>query len=461
MKKLVLSLIVLFGVLFQANVNAQTPEEIAKMPKYGEDSVNCVMKLSLYKEFMRQWKSCKYKCESVYDALPHWRWVFENCPKGSENTYLDGAKIYKYLIKKESDKVKKEKLIDTLMMIYDQRYTYFPTTKRGRSQEGKILGYKGIDLYTYRPQAYNEVYEILKNSIDLQKTAATSASMVYYFRVSMTRYDKKEMDVMDVFDTYDYLVELIEKNVEKYANKGNTKKEEEWRNVLGNLENTVEPIATCDLLEPSFEKKYEQNPDDLDLLKKITKKLDKKGCDDSEIYFTTVKKLYELEPTAEAAVLIGKMNVKKENYTDAAKYLEEALPLLEADEDKEQAYFLLANIYNIKANYVKARSMARKAIEINPNNGEAYMLIGDMYGATAKDCVYKGKIKGGYWAAVDKFIKAKQVDPSVAEKANSRIATYSQHFPAVADIFFVDLNEGDSFTVECWIKETTKVRAAK
>jgi len=67
----------------------------------------------------------------------------------------------------------------------------------------------------------------------------------------------------------------------------------------------------------------------------------------------------------------------------------------------------------------------------------------------------------GETKAVDKFIKAKQVDPTVAEKANSRIATYSQYFPAVSDIFFVDLNEGDSFKVECWINETTKVRALK
>ncbi|MBI9035161.1 MAG: hypothetical protein JEZ03_11880 [Bacteroidales bacterium] len=461
MKKLVLSLIVLFGVLFQGNVMAQTPEEIAKMPKYGEDSVNCVMKLSLYKEFMRQWKSCKYKCESVNDALPHWRWVFENCPKGSENTYLDGVKIYKYLITKEADKVKKERLIDTLMMIYDQRITYFPTSKSGRSQEGKILGYKGIDLYTYRPQAYNDVHQILKKSIGLEKTASSSASIVYYFRVSMTRYDKGEMDVMDVFDTYDYLFAYAEKNVAKYATAGKKKKEEEWINILGNLENTVEPIATCEMLVPNFQKKFDENPSDIDLLKKMIKKLDKKRCDDSELYFTAVKTLYDLEPTAEAAVLIGKMNVKKENFTEAAQYLEEALPLLTADEDKEQAYFWLANIYNIKADYVQARSMARKAIDLNPNNGDAYILIGDMYGATAKDYVFKGKIKGGYWAAVDKFIKAKQVDPTVAEKANSRIATYSQYFPAVSDIFFVDLNEGDSFKVECWINETTKVRALK
>ena len=35
--------------------------------KYGTDSANCVIHLSLYREF--------YKQKNYKDALPHWRWV--------------------------------------------------------------------------------------------------------------------------------------------------------------------------------------------------------------------------------------------------------------------------------------------------------------------------------------------------------------------------------------------------
>ena len=58
--------------------------------------------------------------------------------------------------------------------------------------------------------------------------------------------------------------------------------------------------------------------------------------------------------------------------------------------------------------------------------------------------------------------KAKAVDPSIAKKANELINTYVHYFPAVEDIFFNGFEVGQDFTFdECWINETTKVRAAK
>jgi len=56
---------------------------------------------------------------------------------------------------------------------------------------------------------------------------------------------------------------------------------------------------------------------------------------------------------------------------------------------------------------------------------------------------------------------AKKVDPELTDAAQKRIATWSKYFPSSEIIFFHDLNVGDSYTVGCWINETTKVRAAK
>ncbi|MFW6327855.1 MAG: hypothetical protein ACOC2F_06030, partial [Bacteroidota bacterium] len=63
-----------------------------------------------------------------------------------------------------------------------------------------------------------------------------------------------------------------------------------------------------------------------------------------------------------------------------------------------------------------------------------------------------------YWAAVDKYIKAQNVDPSMAEEANQRISQYSRYFPDKEDAFFYDYTVGKSYTVGCWINETTSVR---
>ena len=88
-------------------------------------------------------------------------------------------------------------------------------------------------------------------------------------------------------------------------------------------------------------------------------------------------------------------------------------------------------------------------------------MIGDLYAASAKDCGdgdFYSKV--AYWAAVDKYFQARNVDPEVAELAQTKINTFTQYFPATEQIFFHDLKEGDSFTVECWINETTTVRSS-
>ena len=66
--------------------------------------------------------------------------------------------------------------------------------------------------------------------------------------------------------------------------------------------------------------------------------------------------------------------------------------------------------------------------------------------------------KAVYWAAADKFQKAKEVDPSMTAKANEMIREYSKAFPTSEDAFFYNVFEGDEYTIECWINETTKAR---
>ena len=63
-----------------------------------------------------------------------------------------------------------------------------------------------------------------------------------------------------------------------------------------------------------------------------------------------------------------------------------------------------------------------------------------------------------YFAAIDKLQKAKSVDPSVTEKANELISTYSRYTPKDEDLFFIGIKKGDAVTIGGWIGETTTVR---
>ena len=40
--------------------------------RYGKDSATCIMNLSLYREFYKQWKNSHYKNNTINDAIGPW-----------------------------------------------------------------------------------------------------------------------------------------------------------------------------------------------------------------------------------------------------------------------------------------------------------------------------------------------------------------------------------------------------
>ena len=445
-----LSILVFTG--YQPVAGQMEATEADKYGKYGPDSITCVMNISLYREFYKQWKSSGYKNQTINDAVPSWRWVFKNCPKGTQNTYIDGVKIVTYLMGQEKDEARKSKYVDTLMMVYDQRIVYF-------NKEGYVLGRKGVDLYKYRTEAYEEVYNTLKRSVELEGNKAAGPTLVYYFRATISMAKNGKADTGVIVDVYDRISGIVDYNIKK--NEDNQKKLANWEIVKGNVELSFEPFATCKDLVPLYRKKFAETPDDIELLKKITGMLDKKKCQEDPLYFETSKKLYELEPSPASAYLLGKMLLREGKYRESIKYFEQ----MEGCEDKEvhsRAYKYMAEAYRALKDFQIARKFALKAAGINPDDGEVYIIIGDMYAESAKECGNDDLTKRvAYWAAVDKYYKAKRVDPELSEMANKRIASYSIYFPTTETIFFYDLKEGDEYTVGCWINEKTKVRAAK
>jgi tetratricopeptide (TPR) repeat protein len=410
------------------------------------------MNISLYREFFKQWKASNYQNETIKDVIPPWRWVFLNCPKGTQNTYIDGTKIVSYLIETTSDVSLKNKYIDTLMMVYDQRIVYF-------GKEGFVLGRKGVDLLTYRPEDTEQIYMDLKRSIELEGDNSAGPVLVYYMRAAISMAKEGKADSSVIFDAYDQSSAIIDHNLKKFMD--NPEEKGNWEIVLNNVEILLEPFATCADLVPIFRKKFNEKPDDLDLLKKITTLLDSKKCQSDPLYFETTKKLYELEPSPESAYLIGKMLLTEEKYAEAIEFLKET-DKLEDNDIKAKSAKYIAEAYRALRNYPAARTFALKSISLNPSDGEPYLMIGDMYAESARDCGDNDLTsRVAYWAAVDKYFRAKQVDPSVAEIADKRISAYSIYFPSKETIFFYTLKEGDPYTVGCCINEETRVRPAR
>ena len=448
------------SVLMMANTaNAQQKKYLSD-PKYGPDSAareECAMRMSLYNEF--------YKQKNYKDAVNDWRKVYQNCPAASKNTFIRGATIYKNLINAEKNAAAKEKLIDTLMMIYDQRIVYF-------KQEGAVLATKGVDLYSYRgKEASGEVYEMLKKSCELEKGETSAGVITVMMQTAVDQFKAEEIDGAEVISAYELAMSTLEAAIENnksIAASGDAKKAPAAQKELENLDvdlKNVEALfsesgaATCDALVAIFNAKYDANKDDVEWLKKVTKLLDKTDCNADPLFAKASEALYALEPSAVAARNLARLFLAKQDLAKAAGYYQNACELQEDNIAKSQYYYEWSQVVFAQKSFQRVRELANLALKANPANGKAYLAIGKAYAADAQNIGQEQvEHNATYWAAVDKFTKAKQVDPSCEAEANDLINTYKKHFPNKEEAFMFGIQEGSSVTVGGWINEKTTAR---
>ncbi len=434
MKQFILNIGILSFLFLSLGLKAQDDS------KYGDNPDQCKRDLSEYIEFVKQ--------KNYIDALPAWRRVYKACPQSSKSIYINGPKIYKAMMKK--DKANKLAYLDTIMQIYDKRIEYF-------GQEGNVIGRKGNDLYRYNKKAYEEAYGYLKKSAELMGGKAQPAILQQYMATSADMYKNKKIDAGQVVSDFskisDALVAIQERLKEKPAKLEKIKKVEEN---VGKLF-IATGAGSCDVLVEHFTSKFNETPKDIELLKTITKYLNKGECTDSKLFFDASVNLYELEPSSVAAYNIAKMAAKKKDFAKASDFYKKAIEMEENDENKAQYYYELAAV-SVKTPSV-SRGYALKAAALKPGWGAPYILIGRLYAGAANSCGEDKFTKAAvYWLAVDMFIKAKSIDPSVTEEANKLIATYKPYFPGKEDAFAYNVTQGAVVKIECWINETTKAR---
>ena len=156
---------------------------------------------------------------------------------------------------------------------------------------------------------------------------------------------------------------------------------------------------------------------------------------------------------------MGNLSLKKNKSSEAISYYQQALDMAEKKEEKANYYYGLSGAYFKSGSYQKARSIAYQSLEIKPDWGKPYILIGDIYAAASASCGDNPFENGMVFsAAIDKFIQAKRIDESLTDFANKKIAIYSQYLPSTEDAFFSGSKEGDMHQIGCWINEGTKVR---
>lgn len=440
-------------------VQAAAPVEEEAEPVITEE---CIMNISLFHEAVKN--------KMYADAYGPWWEVYTTCPNANKSIYTDGAKIVEALYQAASDPAEKERLANLAIQMQDKRIRFFGNDPKYPKEY--IMGEKGLAyLDFFGDTKLVEARECLQKSVAEMGAKSKVMVLVKLVDVSYALYKQDPNGKAEQFIA-DY--ELASNALGEQAG-DNTNKNAE---IAGKQKDYVDNIfaisgaADCSKLDEIYAAVVNDNLSNRDMLTKIAKLYRRVRCTESDVYFAACEAAHKLEPTQESAAGCASMAAKKGDYEQAIAYYDQAIKLAMIEDEMEDVADYQYNVayyyFNNLRRYPEARKYALASIGtlnglgINKGQGRCYIIIGMCYASTrlfGNDP--KGVIlnKTVYWAAVDKFVKAKQVDSSVEAQASEFIHTYSKYFPTKEERFDLP-NEfsGSTYFVGGWIGENTAIR---
>lgn len=445
-------------------VAEETPVQAAPAVEEAEPVITeeCVMNVSLFHESVKN--------KMYADAYEPWWSVYTTCPNANKSIYTDGAKIVEALFQATADPAEKERLANLAVELQDKRIRFFGNDPKYPTNY--ILGEKGLAyLDFFGDTKLAEARECLSKSVAAMGSQSKITVLVKLVDASYALYKKDPNGLAEQFIA-DY--EMASNALGEQAANANNKNAEAAGKQKDYVDNifAISGAADCSKLDALYASVVQANVTNLDMLTKIAKLYKRVRCTESDVYFAACEAAHKLQPTQESAAGCASMSAKKGDIEQAIAYYDQAIKLAMVEDAMEDVADYQYNVayyyYNNLRRYPEARKYALASVAtlqglgINKGQGRCYIIIGMCYAATqlhGNDP--KGRIlnKTVYWAAVDKFIKAKQVDSSVEAQASEFINTYKKYFPTKEERFDLP-NEfsGDTYYVGGWIGETTTIR---
>lgn len=442
-------------------------------PIMAQNSEDCLQNLSIFAEYA--------KVKNYDEAYEPWMNVRKECPSLNVAIFSYGERILKDRIKKASPESLDNEIAD-LIKLYDQWLENFPT-KRNVSVKGDIISSKAQAMLDYKTTDKMEVF----NTFDLAyKTDAKSFSnpkeLYNYFKTLYDLYKDGTHGVTmeQLFNKYEEVSEKFEIESTNLAKKLDVilKKEENGtplssRDVrskrvyginsnaigtfLSNLDAIISKEATCVNLIPLYKRNFEEFKSDAIWLKRAASRMDSKDCSDDPFFVTLVEALHTLDPSADSAYYLGILKDKAGNSSEALKYYEESISLQTDPYKKAKILYKIAIKFKNSGRKSKARSYARKVLSFQPSMGRAYLLISNLYAASANDCgTTQFNKRAVYWLAARMAYKAGEVDASIKKLAIKTARSYEGRAPSKTEIF-TEGNQGATIQFDCWINSSVKV----
>nr|WP_321416020.1 hypothetical protein [uncultured Allomuricauda sp.] len=426
----------------------------------------CMTNLSIYAEHV--------KVKNYDAAYEPWKMVYESCPDINKANFSYGERILKSKID-NSTGADKDAYIQDLLSLYDNSLKYFPTkySKAGVAIDKALLMYENKmasdeELFNMLDKAFQEDQENFKNP----------RALYLYFSSLVDLHGSGKKDLQDVFNTYDDVTGKIEEenkqltgvvtkllpkdslgtltSKEKRMLRAATVNSESYGKVASSVDSKLGALADCDNLIPLYEKSFDEKKGDVKWVKRAVGRMFSKECTDDPMF----KKLFEaqlaLDPSADAYMYGGVLKQKSGDMNGALADFNKAVEL-ESDSYKKSdiLYKIATTVRNSSKS--QARSYALKAIDANPANGKAYLLIANLYASSANACGSTPFEKRAiYWKAASMARKAGTVDPALSSRASQTAASYDAKAPS-KEMIFSSGKAGQTITFSCWVGGSVSV----
>lgn len=430
---------------------AQVDFNDPKYAKYGADAATREVNYKNY-SFFRE----AFNMSSYGDATKRLNELIQACPDANENLYLVGLKMFRNQMDDAQTEEDKLKYLNEILRMFDLRAEYFGVTANGKVKKYDIMADKVKELLRHEFSWDKNKDLIIKISNQIMKEAKNDIDITFYliyFNTITNKFLEDKLAPEIVLAEYEAVSEGL-------AQSNDPKKEDVQRTVDSYLINSG--AATCDNLVNLFKPKYESDPTNLDLIKKIMRYLNNSNCDDP---FKTLlaEKYYKLDPSADAAYSLATTFAARKEMDKAIVYFKEAISREQSKALISKYELQLSLAYLVARKFELAASYAKRAIASDPRNGYAQFILSQAYMVGSNEVTCDGfDKKAVYWLIATTLERAKALTPKEApemKEITKQLETIKHYFPTMEDIFFKEgMKVGDNYTVNCgWIKGETKV----
>jgi len=414
-------------------------------------------------------------------AFENWQIAYKLAPAADGNRdyhYTDGIEIYKKKLASTADVNLKEDYSAIIMRLYDEAIACYKsksikvkvdTDEAYNDKIGYLYGRKAYDMFYIINTPYDQTIDALNNSIKYSGDKSEYIILDPYGRIIVWEYKEGRMPKEKAVELYQRLSQISEYNIanNEALSEGYQQAQASMDGIFAEIE---KDIFDCQFFKEKLIPEYEENRDDPQVLKRVLATLKGQGCAENDsiimmldaewkVYAKEENERLQAEFEANNPAAAAKAAYDDGKFGEAISKYRQAIED-EVDNDKKATMlFAIASIeFRKLSQYSQSRNTALSAARLKPNWGRPYMLIGDMYGKTARSCGDSWNQRLAILAAMDKYSYAKSIDGSVANEANSRLSNYYGSLPEKSEGFMRGVSEGQSASVGCWINESVKLR---